>query len=354
MKKISEALAKRKSEGILRNLTILEDGIDFYSNDYLGIGSTIHHSKHQLGSTGSRLLSGNYKSIESLEKNIAKFHKSEEALLFTSGYTANLGLLSAIADRHDTIVLDEHAHASLIDGARMSNAKTYKFKHNCLIDLEKKLSMVKKGQIFLITEHIFSMDGSSPNFQRIISLCKAFNAHLIIDQAHSVGLTNPQDYASHTRVVTFGKAFGTNGAAILCSKELKQFLINFSRPFIYSTAPSEGFVSNIEQAYNLIKESKSLNNKLKQLVCYWNTKKPRSLKWINSNSQIQSLLVPGNKKVTELAEFLISNGMLCLPIKSPTVQLGHERIRFCIHSYNSEDEIDLLFYNLQTWAEKSS
>jgi len=349
---LEKDLLKRKENGNHRSLPLPSFGIDFLSNDYLGLASKKHKLHVNSGSSGSRLLSGNSKSTEAIEERIAKIHGVESALLFQSGYTANLGLISAVVKKNDYLIADEFSHASILDGARMSFGSSYKFKHNDLEDLEKKL-LKASGSNFVITESTFSMDGSSSNLKEVSKLCKAHKALLIVDEAHSVGLENEySNMYADIRVVTYGKAFGAHGAAVLGPAVLKQFLVNFSRPFIYSTAPSPCQIESINMAYSAVLAADNQRFNLEKLIEYWNKSKDTSLNWIESKTQIQSLVIPGNLEVSKLCEFLSQNGVNALPIKSPTVKAGFERVRFCLHSFNTKEQIDLLFKLLDQWEGK--
>ncbi len=352
MKHVQESLAKRKKEHNLRKLPAQREGIDFLSNDYLGLAKNatdlVHSTK---GSTGSRLLSGNHPFLEETEAFIAETHQAETALFFPSGYMANLGLYSCLASKHDTYILDEQSHASIIDGKRLSLAKTLKFKHQDFDSLIQKLNAAR-GEKFVVTESVFSMSGSRTDLEKLSEICKEHKAYLIIDEAHSVGLEDFNNPYADVRVVTYGKAFGVHGASVLCSQEVKDFLVNFSRPFIYSTAPSLSAVQCVKNAYQNILKADSHRAKLNKLIQYWNERKNDKLAWLDSDSQIQSLLVEGNEEVTSLANYIQENGFQVLPIKSPTVKKGEERIRFCLHSFNTESEIDHLFKVIDQWHEE--
>ncbi len=354
MKDFKKEIEHRKENGLFRLLGSSSGTIDFLSNDYLGLAQNVLSFSGSNGATGSRLLSGNNSQIELLESQIAQYHKAESALLFNSGYTANLGLISCIASRTDTLIMDELCHASLIDGALLSRANRLKFKHNDLKDLKLKLDRAT-GVKFVIIESVYSMDGTTSSIGEIIDICKQNDALLIIDEAHSIDITSEAENSSIAsgnkviQVVTFGKAFGSHGAAILCSQEIKEFLINFSRPFIYTTAPSPHQVEGIRLAYEQIKKADRQRGALKRLINHWNENKPNDLHWIKSDTQIQSLVVSGNEKTIALSNELQSHGFSVLPIRKPTVKEGTERIRFCLHSFNTTQEIDSLFLKLSSW-----
>ena len=244
---LDKKLNERKENNAFRQLRLPDNKIDFCSNDYLGIvkNNLINQTsflKH--GSTGSRLLAGNYLLIEKTEKILADFHNAEAGLIFNSGYDSNIGLLSCVPQRGDTIIYDYLSHASLRDGIRLSFAKAFSFLHNDLEDLEKKLKAAV-GNIFVVTESVFSMDGDFAPLIKISLLCEKYNASLIIDEAHATGVVGEkgEGLVQHlnlqtkcfARIHTFGKAVGAHGAIILGSKKLKDYLINFfARIYLYN------------------------------------------------------------------------------------------------------------------------
>lgn len=195
---LNERLAQRREADLLRTLVDKSHLVDFCSNDYLGLAQSdpfkqlLNHkltqnATHQIGATGSRLISGNSLYIEQLEQKIATFHQAPTGLLFNSGYDANIGVFSSIARRGDTLITDELAHASIIDGTRLTHAKRLRFRHNDLNDLEKKLR-VAEGNIFVGIESVYSMDGDTAPLKEIVALTEQFGAHLIVDEAHATGI----------------------------------------------------------------------------------------------------------------------------------------------------------------------
>jgi len=261
--KLHKKLAAREANDTLRTLTSSADLIDFSSNDYLGFsknGQLLEEASQLLqkykissqGATGSRLLSGNHALYPIVEAAITRFHESETALIFNAGYDANIGFFQSVAQRGDVILYDEYIHASIRDGITMSHAKAYKFSHNNLSSLEKLLSKqelaslvggdtrreegvkqeesILEREIYVVTESVFSMDGDSPDLVAMQILCEKYHAHFIVDEAHATGVmgTHGQGLVQalglqkrvFARVVTFGKAMGTHGAAILGSTAL--------------------------------------------------------------------------------------------------------------------------------------
>jgi 8-amino-7-oxononanoate synthase len=358
---LKKKLDERKEAGIYRSLKPENSLVDFCSNDYLGFARSPvlkEHIKAELdnnprslnGSTGSRLLSGNSQYAEDLELEIARFHGFEVGLLFNSGYDANLGLLSCLAQRGDTIILDELIHASAIDGARLSNANRYSFKHNSIDSLEAKLK-ASKGNCYVVVESIYSMDGDSAPIKDVVDITEKYGAHLIVDEAHAVGLykkglTDQLGLQNRifATVVTFGKALGSHGAIVLGSKVLKEYLINFARPFIYSTAPSFHHLASIKMAYQLLNNVEKEIIDLKNNIAYFKNHIDFNSDYplLQSDSAIQCIILKNNDKARLIANTLQSAGLDVRPILSPTVAAGTERIRICLHSFNTLNELVLL------------
>jgi len=369
-KSLQQKLQQREEQNALRKLPIANDLIDFASNDYIGFAKneTIFHETHQLlfdknikvnGATGSRLLSGNHIVYEETEAFIAEFHRAESALIFNSGYDANIGFFSAVPQRNDIILYDELCHASIRDGIQMSNAKSYKFPHNDLEELEKLITKFKPTTdnrqlttVYIVTEGVFSMDGDSPNLEELTNLSEKHGAYLVIDEAHALGVFGEQGEGLvqslglqdkiFARIMTFGKGLGCHGAAILGSSNLKSYLVNFARSFIYTTGLSPHSLATILQSYKNFTKGKEALQKLKSNIIFFNQEKMRlGLKpmFIYSKSAIQCAIIPGNQRVKNIADQLQQKGFDVRPILSPTVPEGQERLRFCLHSYNSENEI---------------
>lgn len=366
---LQRRLEEREATGNLRVLKPDTSLIDFCSNDYLGFARSIdlknaialelgtHNALN--GSTGSRLISGNLTYTETLESHIAKFFKSDAALLFNSGYDANIGLLSSLPQRGDTVICDELIHASAIDGVRLSHANRYTFAHNNLDSLANKLKNAK-GVCYVVVESVYSMDGDSPPLFEIVKLCQLYNANLIVDEAHAFGLykhglvselgLQEQIFA---RVLTFGKALGCHGAAVLGSSLLKNYLINFARSFIYTTAAPYHQIAAIKAGFSLIEQSEDTIAHLKGNIGLFKSKlKLQPAQVVESESAIQCILLHNNEKAKAVARTLQLNGFDVRAILSPTVPLGGERIRVCLHAFNNEGEIIVLAENLNNLCDE--
>jgi 8-amino-7-oxononanoate synthase len=354
--------------GSYRSLKAENDLVDFCSNDYLGFAhSPILKNKideelaahpNSNGSTGSRLISGNLAYTEALEQKIASLFKSEAGLLFNSGYDANVGLLSSLPQRSDTIITDELIHASIIDGARLSHANRYTFKHNDLASLEAKLKNAK-GVIYVVIESVYSMDGDTPPLIEILALTEQYGANLIVDEAHAVGLYKTGIVTAlglenrvFARTVTFGKALGCHGAVILGSNLLRQYLINFARSFIYTTAAPFHQLAGIKMACELLGDTNELIDTLKNNIALFkqkiNLESSGLYNLVSSDSSIQCILLKSNQKAIAIATSLQNAGFDIRAILSPTVPLGSERIRICLHSFNTAAEINLLTDKINT------
>lgn len=349
-----EALDKRKADQTLRILNPKSEGVDFYSNDYLGFARNkelqnlllkqINDYPHLLsGSTGSRLISGNSTEVIETESFISKEHKSSSALLFSSGYNANLALFSTLPNRHDTIIVDEKIHRSVHDACKMSHARKLKFKHNDIGDLEQVLKR-QNGSCYVAIESLYSMDGNFAPIQEIAEIAKEYNAFLIIDEAHAFGVFGyglVEKYQLQTMVlatiITYGKALGSHGAAILSDEVIKSYLVNFASPFIYTTAAQDIQWRSIKTGYEFLKTNQNASSKLLQNIKVFhqkNIKTPSS-----ENSPIQAVLISDNDRLKDLQETLSQEGFLTYAVFSPTVKQGTERLRICLHSFNTEKEI---------------
>ena len=366
---IKHKLRQRSDNASIRKLNSSCLPIDFCSNDYLGFARSTELTEAindeiktlqpiRNGSGGSRLLSGNTAYIEETESYIARFHNSEAGLIFNSGYDANIGLLSSLGQKGDTFICDELIHASLIDGARLTHANRYTFKHNSLADLEAKLK-VAKGIIYVIIESVYSMDGDSAPIQHISDLCKLYQANLIVDEAHATGvfgkhgvglvqsLNLEQDIFA--RIVTFGKAVGCHGAIVLGSTTLREYLINFARSFVYTTAAPLHNSIAVKCAYKLLEEIDYTRELQKKIALFSSLINKLDLIGISASpSAIQTILIPGNSNVRKAAAELQAKGFDVRPILSPTVPEGKERLRICLHLYNTDEEIQNLVLHLKT------
>ncbi len=371
---ILKSLNELNAADQLRRLRLgSEDWVDFSSNDYLGLrgekrpkDSSNRNSGSEgiledssrwssdsavksidFGAGGSRLLTGNHLEHEDLEQFCADYFQAPATLLFNSGYHANLGLLSSIAGRHDTYLYDERVHASIKDGIRLSSARKWSFRHQDLEDLERLLKRAS-GTIYVVVEGLYSMDGDHPDLPVLVELVKQYGAWLILDEAHSTGLYGPQGagLAAHyrlqnrifARIYTYGKAPGWYGAVVAGSRELRDFLINKARTFIYSTALPPASVRILKEKLERLQLADRERAQLAE-ICTLTRKLTDQTTEAPLFSPILPVIIPGNSAVKAIAEHLQKSKFDVRPILAPTVSAGSERLRVILHSFNTPTEI---------------
>lgn len=355
MSRLEKELSKRREVGAYRSLKDHSQLVDFSSNNYLGLDrfeTSSADATFHLERSGSRLLTGNSKSKEEVEDYLAGFYSAEASLVYGSGYLANLGLFSCLAQKGDYYVFDELCHASIRDGMRLSKADTFKFKHNDINDLQRILNKIE-GKVYVVIEGIYSMDGDAGPLDAICKLKSHYNFDIIIDEAHSNGVVNDSGKGLvetfnckedvFARIITFGKAMGLHGAAVLGNKSLKEYQINFSRPFIYTTAPTESFFKQIKNRYEILISHLSEIKTLKKNCHYlMEEAKKYQLDLIGGDGAIFMIMQEGNMNAKQMADNFLNAGLDIRPILSPTVKAGSERLRVCMHAYNTREQIDLL------------
>ncbi|GAB2538840.1 aminotransferase class I/II-fold pyridoxal phosphate-dependent enzyme [Rufibacter soli] len=373
--RLSRQLESRAQKGNLRQLYPPVSGlVDFSSNDYLGLAASEKlsamiaqelesHPAH--GATGARLLSGNTAYALELEESLATFHATEAALLFNSGYAANCGFFSAVPQRGDTILYDEASHASIKDGIRLSFAQSFPFRHNDLDDLKAKLKRAQ-GDVYVAVESLYSMDGDFAPLAQLAALCQEQGLYLVVDEAHSNGLYGPNgeglvqalglEEQVFARIMTFGKAIGGHGAAVVGSKDLQQFLLNFSRPFIYTTALPLASLAAIKCAYKLLPGLSAERKQVQELAAYYQSllpefsvSEPFSEKQAQ-NSPIQAWHLADPLALRKLSSQLQAEGFEARPVFSPTVPAGKERLRLVLHAFNTHAQVQHLCNLLQQYS----
>jgi len=360
---IKSKIEQRYNENNFRSLKVIKGLTDFYSNDYLGfardeelkklVEEEVRSEAYLLGSTGSRLLSGNSEYAESVEHFLAEFYNAEAALIFNSGFDANYGVLSSLPYRGDTIIYDELVHASIHDGIRNSRASSAGFAHNNIADLEQKLAAAQ-GLKYVVVESVYSMDGDYAPLQAIAALCRKYDAGLIVDEAHAVGISGDKgrgvvaelklEDQCLIRINTFGKAIGAHGAVMLCSEDLKVFMINYCRPFIFSTSLPFHSLATIKCAHLYLPGADDRRAHLFALVELFQQQFKTGTRFTltGGKSSIQSLIVQGNEHAKQIALQIQQAGFDVRAILYPTVAKGKERIRICIHSFNTRQEVTKL------------
>lgn len=362
---LQEAIRKRAEQGLLRRFAGQGKGIDFCSNDYLGLSQMQPEADSVsrlsgLGSGASRLISGNHALADETEAWVAEAFGAESALWYGSGYLANLGLFSCLAGRGDTYLYDEFIHASIREGLRLSHANAYSFRHNDVEALRQKASVVR-GRVFVVLESVYSMDGDTPPLEAIVHLCRELGWYLIVDEAHSLGVFGSQG-RGHTfaqawndvllaRVLTFGKAAGFHGAMVLGPAVLKEYLSQFSRPLIYTTASGQSDFAMLRfKLENLLMAEAERSSLTQNIEHFISSGAQTELALMPSVSPIQSILCKGNEAAVKLAELLCAEGFEVRPVRSPTVPKGTERIRIILHSFNSKEQVGALVSALSRHA----
>jgi len=334
--------------------------INFSSNDYLGLSkhpmlakkSAQYLQRFGSGATASRLVCGNYSIYDQLEKKIAQLKGTENAVVFNSGYQANVSLIPIFADRHSLILADRLAHKSLIQGALLSSSKLQRFHHDDMDHLEQQLisSQTKNySRIVIISESVFSMDGDRCNLDQLVALSKKFSAILIIDEAHATGVLGVGGrglaYNKGVDIVigTFGKALGSFGAYVACSDKLREYIINCCSGFIYTTALPPAVLGASEAAIDLlgslekereflIKSSDYLRSKLQSF----------GYETGNSSTQIVPVIIGTETQTLQLSQKLFTSGFLAVAIRPPTVGKGKSRIRLSLSALHTMEQIESL------------
>ncbi len=361
---LHQRLEQRRQTGTFRRLTINSTLVDFVSNDYLGFARSASLAQQVMlwqqqagtwgiGSTGSRLLSGHSLLAERLEQQIACFHGTEAALLFNSGYDANLGVLSALLREGDTVLYDEYVHASMRDGIHLGHARSFPFRHNDVDHLESRLQRIQKGEsaIWIAIETLYSMEGDCAPVEKISDLADRYQAFLIVDEAHATGvlgtrgegLTQSLNLGAQVpvRIHTFGKALGCHGAVAVGSQALRDTLINFARPLIYSTALPPHSLFAIKAAYEALPHATEQRRALKERIQVFRAEaEKRQFSGLLANDgPIQILILENSKAAKQAAVRMQAAGFDVRAICSPTVPRGRERLRICLHAFNTVTEV---------------
>ena len=332
------------------------DKIDFITNDYLGLGKSkklvqltiqkileLSEVAYQpISGRASRILGGETSALTKLEEVIRDFHKAESAVFFSSGFNANLAFWSTVPQKEDVILFDEAVHASIREGVRLSSAKSSWFKHNDLNDLENLILKNSGKNIFISTESLFSMHGDFAPVQEMQNLADKYRCILVIDEAHSIGIFPNIVLKENTVVMLgFGKALGAQGGAVLGKQIIRDYIIQNSKPFIYTTAPAVSMIGHVLASYELIQQCNIEREKLFINIEYFNKyAAEKKLQIIgDSLSPIKGILV-GDNFVIEAQ--LKNAGFSVKRVGYPTVLKDQERIRIVVHSCNKMEGMEKL------------
>lgn len=370
-----EELEKIKSAGAYREIKPIESidknfvymngkkYIDFSSNNYLGLRDDIRviesgiksAEKYGAGSGASRLVTGNMKIYDELEEKTAQFKNKERALIFNSGYDANVGIFSSVFDSKDIIFADKLIHASIIDGIMLSGAKLIRYKHNDIADLEEKIIKYRKEykKAGVVTESVFSMDGDIGKLKEIAELKEKFEFIYIVDEAHATGVFGKkgsgivEEYELSEKVDiimgTFGKALGSQGAYVASDSRIIEFLINRARSFIFTTAMNPFACGASLKAIEIVESESFRREKVAELIKYTEKKlKENGFDIHNSKTQIIPVIIGENEKAVMVSKLLAENGLLVSAIRPPTVPQGSARLRMTLNYNHNFEEINLM------------
>lgn len=379
---IEKQLSKRRRQDRHRSLRVLnpvaESGayaefegkqfVNFSSNDYLGLSgdprlkekANEYIEQYGTGSTASRLICGTYDIHQNLETKLANLFDVEAALVFNTGFQANSSIVGTLTTRNSLILADKRSHNSILQGAILSRAKLLRFSHNDLQDLEDKLVTAADrsyDRIVIMTESVFSMDGDGPDLDELIDLSQRHQAFLFIDEAHAVGIWGDQgrglSYGKEgvdLRLGTFGKAFGSFGAFVLCSRRLKEYLVNFCPGFIYTTALPPAVIGANEASLEIVPMLEDERQKLHNNVRYLREAlNERGYETGSSTSQIIPVIIGSDREALALQEHLESNGILATAIRPPTVPRGKSRIRITLSSRHKKTHLKQFLELLDEW-----
>lgn len=345
--KIANAKAYR-----LRQANDLGDCIDFASNDYLGCakaGIPVPALSTEQNTRSSRMLFGQHKALSDVEAKAAQHFGFENAIVFPSGYQANVGLISAFSGRRVNFYYDELIHASMHDGMRLGVNNKFAFAHNQIKDLDALLTKHSHDADIniILCEGLYSMDGDVSEENAFIKIAEKHKAKIIIDEAHSAGIygemglglwqNNPSILA---KVVTFGKAFGAEGAVVLCDNETHLFLTQYCRALIYSTAPSVHFCQSASQALSWVIKADEARNNLQKNIALFRFNLPKALKFSPSlDSSPVQVIILATETLLAIEREAEKQGIALKAIFYPSVAKGQERLRISLHAFNSNAEI---------------
>ncbi len=340
-------------------------GIDFSSNDYLGLASNQRMRKAiaaaieagtPIGAGGSRLLRGNCAEHESLEAEAARFFGAEAAIFFATGYTANFAVLTTLPQRGDLLVLDQLVHASVHEGARAGRAEFRFSRHNDAGSVEEVIRAWRseggKGRVWIVAESLYSMEGDFAPLEALNEIADRHDAFLMIDEAHATGVFGPGGrgltaaYEGREHLIaihTCGKALGAAGALVTTTRLLRDFIVNRCRPFIFSTAPSPLMAVAVEAALMILREEPEHQRRLTRLIAFAGeeigARQGQQQGWHLSGSQIIPYIVGDNARAMQLAAAMQARGFDIRGIRPPTVPAGSARLRISLT--NNVDENDL-------------
>jgi len=379
---LTKELHERAAQGLQRRRRTLEspqgvriavDGkpyLSFCSNDYLGLAkhpqliAALQAGAQQYGVGGgaSHLVSGHFASHQQLENELAAFVRKPAALLFSTGYLANLGAVQALVGRVDTVFADKLNHASLNDAMLLSRAEVKRYRHNDMAHLEQLLDQPVSGRKLVITDTVFSMDGDIAPLAELLVLCERFDAWLLVDDAHGFGVLGDEgrgalahfnlDSPRIIYMATLGKAAGVSGAFVAAEQVVIDTLMQHARSYIYTTASPPALACALRASLELLREEEWRREQLGVLVSQLRAALNESpWKLLPSSTPIQPLLVGGNEEVVALSEGLRARGIWVPAIRPPTVPQGTARLRISLSAAHSEADVEQLVEALYELAQ---
>lgn len=333
------------------------------SNNYLGLTHDLRVQQaakyaveqYGTGSGGARLTSGTFPLFNELELGIADFKHTEQALVFNTGYMANVGTITALMNKNSIIISDELNHASIIDGCRLSGARIERYNHKDIEHAEHILKNYKSSHKMIITDGVFSMDGDIAPLDKLYELGKEYNALLMVDDAHSTGvLGNGRGTAHHfgltdvdVQLGTLSKALGSVGGYVAGRKELIEYLVNYSRSFIFSTALSPADIGAALEALTIVKNEPLVVEQLNENTAYMANKLQSMGIECDDETPIFPIIVGDNERALSLAHELEARGIIITAIRPPTVPVGESRLRMTVTAAHSQEQLDYVANTLR-------
>ncbi len=335
--------------------------LTFCSNDYLGLANhpaliqALQQAAHTygVGSGAAHLVNGHSKPHQQLEEALAEFTGREQALLFSTGYMANVGVVNALVNRHDVIYADKLNHASLVDAALLSGAKVIRYPHNDTAHLAKRLQSTEQTQLIL-SDGVFSMDGDQAPIHALAALAQSANAWLMLDDAHGFGVlgetgaglveqANLTAEAVPILMGTLGKALGTAGAFVAGSRTLIEYLKQTARPWIFTTAQPPAIAAATLTSLRLVQQGQALREHLHQLIQQFRLGAQQlGLQLMNSQTPIQPIILGSNASALAASAYLEAQGILVTAIRPPTVPHGTARLRVTLSAAHTQQDVERL------------